>query len=286
MLAQNIAMVGDGSNSQDYLEKIFAVVSDAVLITNSSGKIEKINGATVELFGYQETELIGHKLSLIFAKQARARNLLPRILLSQNDVEIVCETKTGEKLELAFSFTPIAPDNEDTPDFICIGRDITSVKQLETRLQQKEKRDRLLGWLTQQILFSSNLEEILNRSSVEVRQFFACSRVLIYQFESHIVAQSHEDDTTNLPEQVAHSLYAEQSDIYVLEDLAVAELEQEYGEYLTQFQVGAELVVPIWHGEKLWGVLVAHQCGSSRKWEQWEIDTMGNLPPSLVLLLK
>ncbi len=51
--------------SQNYLENIIASMTDAMLVTTSSGKIKIVNKATLYLFGYDKAELVGKDISII-----------------------------------------------------------------------------------------------------------------------------------------------------------------------------------------------------------------------------
>ena len=55
------------------------------------------------------------------------------------------------------------------------------------------------------------------------------------------------------------------SDIYQLQD-------QCHTDVLAKFQVRANLVMPLFYGEQLWGLLCVHQCSASRHWTQSEIN--------------
>jgi diguanylate cyclase (GGDEF)-like protein len=50
-----------------------------------------------------------------------------------------------------------------------------------------------------------------------------------------------------------------------------------YVDLLAQFQVKANLVVPLLQGEKLWGLLVAQHCTQPRQWQLWEIELLKQL---------
>ncbi|HLF10065.1 MAG TPA: EAL domain-containing protein, partial [Gammaproteobacteria bacterium] len=45
--------------SRDYLDRLLASMSEALLITDANGKIERANAAAIEMFGYREDELLG-----------------------------------------------------------------------------------------------------------------------------------------------------------------------------------------------------------------------------------
>jgi PAS domain S-box-containing protein len=64
-----------------------------------------------------------------------------------------------------------------------LAEDITPYKQAEESLRQQTKQARLLSGMCLSIRQSLNLEEILNTTVSEVRQFLACDRVLILQLQ-------------------------------------------------------------------------------------------------------
>ncbi len=54
---------------------------------------------------------------------------------------------------------------------------------------------------------------------------------------------------------------------------------------LAQFQVQANLVVPLLQGTKLWGLLCIHQCSAPRQWQQLEIDFVNQIANHLGVAL-
>jgi PAS domain S-box-containing protein len=55
---------------------------------------------------------------------------------------------------------------------------------------------------------------------------------------------------------------------------------------LAQFQVRANLVVPIIQREQLWGLLIAHHCCAPRQWQNLEIDLLKELATHLGIALQ
>ena len=125
----------------DYIDKIINSLGDVLLVTGTSGNIKKVNQAAQELFGYTESELIGKSLSLITAEEEllRKASQLPPALKSEYwpQVKVVCETKIGLKLIVAFScstFETIGSqyaDSEVIQDFVYIGKDITKQQRIK-----------------------------------------------------------------------------------------------------------------------------------------------------------
>jgi len=44
-------------------------------------------------------------------------------------------------------------------------------------------------------------------------------------------------------------------------------------------------MTPIWHGQKMWGLLLAHQCSSPRQWQVWEQELLVSLSTQLAIAI-
>lgn len=113
--------------SSQYLTQIIKSMADALFVTTPSAVIKIVNKAAQILFGYSESELIGQPISLIvtdrnFISQIHQPN--PLIQKFSNPIEVVCQSKTGEKITVAFSCSAIESDVEDQQDVIYIGREL------------------------------------------------------------------------------------------------------------------------------------------------------------------
>jgi adenylate cyclase len=122
-----------------YVEKIISSMAEALLVTTASGKIQKVNQAAIDLFGYQEAELVGQQIDAIAAGGESLQAIGQQLQLSQANAEIICRAKTGEKLTVAFSCTAIPTDFKSISeaitvrDFLYVGRDITDIEQARKR---------------------------------------------------------------------------------------------------------------------------------------------------------
>jgi signal transduction histidine kinase len=56
--------------------------------------------------------------------------------------------------------------------------------------------------------------------------------------------------------------------------------------FLQSIQVRANLVVPIQIGDQLWGLLIAHQCGSPRNWQDAEINLLQQLADKAAIAIQ
>ncbi|MCA1993783.1 MAG: GAF domain-containing protein, partial [Coleofasciculus sp. S288] len=169
---------------------------------------------------------------------------------------------------------------------VCIVRNITESKQAEEALQQQCIRERLVGAIAQRIHQSLDLEEILNTTVAEVRQFLHTDRVLIYRVWSDGTGSAVTEAVVpglptvmgrTFPEEVfpqeSQHLYC-QGRILAIEDIEQADVPPCLAEFVQQFGVKAKLVVPILQDEALWGLLIAHHCSSPRQWQPFEIDLL------------
>ena len=176
--------------------------------------------------------------------------------------------------------------------------EIAQRQQAEATLQQQFQKERLIAQSAQRIRQSLNLEDILNTTVAEVRQFLACDRAIIFRFEpdwSGVVAVESVDErwTPILGAKFYDHCFEidyvqpyQKGRIQVLEDIYTAGLSPCHIDLLAQFQVRAKLVVPILQGEQLWGLLVAYHCSGPRQWQQFEIDLLKVLSTQVAIALQ
>ncbi|ABA23376.1 multi-sensor hybrid histidine kinase [Trichormus variabilis ATCC 29413] len=162
-------------------------------------------------------------------------------------------------------------------------------KQAQEALQQQIERQRLVMAIAVRIRESLRLNEVLNTTVAEVRQFLQADRVFIYRFAPNysgcVVVESVGDNwRAVLNAQVEDTYFMEthgekyrQGGLQAIADIYAEDISECHRDLLIQFQVKANLVVPILQGEKLWGLLVTNQCGTSRHWQSWEIDLLQQL---------
>jgi PAS domain S-box-containing protein len=97
--------------------------------------------------------------------------------------EFVSYSQDGSECWIELDLAPVANEMGDYTHWISIERDISERKRVEVALKQQTEREQLLVMMAQRIRSSLNLEEILNTTVAEVRQFLQTQRVFIYRFE-------------------------------------------------------------------------------------------------------
>ncbi|MEH1863727.1 MAG: response regulator [Nostoc sp.] len=180
---------------------------------------------------------------------------------------------------------------------LAVNRAIATV-QIRTQLQQQIKRERLTRQISQQIHQSLELDEILQTTVTEVRQFLQTDRVIVFQLDSDgngiVVAESVVGEwRTVLSTQIYDPCFADgciepyqQGRVMAKSDIYDGSLALCHVEFLAQFQVRANLVVPILRDDRLWGLLIAHHCTAARSWQLMEIELLQQLAIHLGIALQ
>ncbi|ELR97514.1 diguanylate cyclase domain-containing protein [Gloeocapsa sp. PCC 73106] len=160
---------------------------------------------------------------------------------------------------------------------------------LKQQLKKQNIRERLVMEVAQKIRQSLNLEEIMETTVTEVRHLLQADRVFLYQFNADwsgtvVVESVSESELSILGDLIDDPCFREQyikhyrqGRIKAIADVTKEELASCHLELLTRYQVKSNLVLPIVHQEKLWGLLIVHQCRETRQWEPQEVTLLSQL---------
>ncbi|MBD2770585.1 PAS domain-containing protein, partial [Iningainema tapete] len=189
--------------------------------------------------------------------------------------------------------------------------------ELRNQLQKSVEKERFLNQIIQQIYKSSSFQEILQTTVNEVRQFLQTDRVIIFRLyadaNGQVIAESvgaqwqpilnysmtdpclaedyierYRQGLLNLDTTAVNS-YIEryrQGLVTVKRDIFDGSIDQCHVELLAQFQVRANLVVPILHDNYFWGILIAHHCAAPRNWQQSDIDLLQELATHISIAIR
>lgn len=196
---------------------------------------------------------------------------------------------------------PIKNEQGEVYRIAGIAEDITQRKQAELKLQEQAVQEQLLREISQRIRQSLDLQTIFHISCQEIRQVLQADRVGIFRFypdsghdDGEFVAESVINGFPSALEIRIHdhcfgdnyaNLYA-QGRYFVVDDIYHNGLENCHTDVLAQFEVKANLVMPLLCGEELWGLLCIHQCSSTRHWQQSEVDLSQQLANQLAIAIQ
>ena len=181
------------------------------------------------------------------------------------------------------------------------------------RIAQAAERERTVTRIIDKIRQSLDIHNIFRTTTYELRQLLKADRVVIYRFNPHwggdFVAESVAPGWRSLLEaqrqdnSLQHNFTEEEGcvvkdipspgsttvDTFLqntkgsslrdkhylqVDDVYAAEFSACYMELLDKFQARAYITVPVYQGDKLWGLLAAYQNSGSRHWQAEEIEIM------------
>lgn len=169
--------------------------------------------------------------------------------------------------------------------------------EVEAELRRQNLRSQLFTDISLKIRESLQLEEILQTTVTEVQKLLHADRVLIFRLwadgSGTVVQESVLPGCSvvlgkNIIDPCLRDGYVEkyrQGRVSAIEDIEDGEIELCHQEFLQQFGVKANLVVPILLREGIWGLLIAHQCSAPRKWNSFEVELLQQLATQIGIAL-
>jgi signal transduction histidine kinase len=145
------------------------------------------------------------------------------------------------------------------------------------------------------------LSTVFEIATEEIRKFIRADRVGIFKFypesnfdDGEFVAESVADGFSSAMEVHIHdhcfgenyaAAYA-QGRMQVVNDIDNAGLTDCHRDILAQFQVRANLVIPLLCGRDLWGLLCIHQCAHTRQWQEHEVNLIQEIASQLAIAIQ
>ncbi|MHC5676446.1 GAF domain-containing protein [Nostoc sp.] len=165
------------------------------------------------------------------------------------------------------------------------------VEQVQTKsdqLAQIVEQEKVFTKIVNRIRQSLDVESVFKTTTQEVRQSLKCDRVCVYHFNpdwgGEFVSESVGNSWTKLVgpdiKTVLDDTYLQETkggryvrgENFVVNDIYQIGLTPCHIEILEQFEAKAYIIVPIFFGDKLWGLLAAYQNSYPREWQTWEVN--------------
>ena len=281
--------------------KAFSCSPDSITIsTLSEGRFIEVNDSFVKLSGYEPDQVIG-KTSFELNLWVRDRdrlNLLEELQATGvvRNLEFEFRQKSGEIITTLVSAEVI--DLDGNKSILAVHHDITERKQVEAQLRLCGERDRLLAKTLVRIRSSLNLEQILQTTVTEVRQFLQADRVFIGLNNANLgVRTLAESVDPKYPSILGWSTNDEaylqelrnllkDNLVRVVEDITKISVSPKVKAHYRKFQSKATLAVPIMLNNELFGALIANQCSGSRHWQPIEIDLLQQMSEQVAIAIQ
>ncbi|NUN64783.1 response regulator [Pseudanabaena biceps] len=183
---------------------------------------------------------------------------------------------------------------------------------LFSRLHRSRQQETLISEIALRIRQSLDLEKIYTAIVRDVKDFLTADRTVIYKFNPNlsgtIVAEAVDSPwDASINTNIIDTCFREnkggiyrQGRIFAANDILNANLTPCHIELLQRFQVKANLVVPILlpksleslediyteENATLWGLLIVHQCSTTRNWEDVEARLLQQLSVQLAIAIQ
>ncbi|MEO0867779.1 MAG: GAF domain-containing protein, partial [Cyanobacteria bacterium J06642_11] len=177
------------------------------------------------------------------------------------------------------------------------------IHELRLQSQQETTRDRIITNVVKNIRTTSDINAIFESTVQAIRQYMNTDRVAVFKFHpgsnngsGEIIAESVRKNFVSAKEvPVEDHCFDEggktdqdyrQGGYWATSDIYAAGLPECHINTLAQFQVRANLVVPLLKSGKLWGLFCIHECQGPRSWQEQEIAFVRRIAARLDVALQ
>ncbi|WP_199314415.1 PAS domain S-box protein [Planktothrix sp. FACHB-1365] len=299
----------DLRESEERYRSVIAAMGEGVVLQQADGQIVACNQSAERILGLSSDQMMGRTSidsrwwaiqhdGTDFPGENHPAMVTLRTGEPQFDVIMGVHKPDGDLTWISINSQPLFHSDQFQPYAVVTSfSDISIRKQAEEALKQQGERERMIYTITQRIRESLDLDEILQTTVAEVRQFLQTDRVIIYRFNADwsgvIVKESVGAGWKSILNLEITDTYFvqnqnksfEQHTVKATSDIYTANLDYCHLELLEKLQVRAKLVVPILQNQGLWGLLVAHHCGGSREWYALEIELLRQLAVQLAIAI-
>ena len=273
---------------------------NAVVITDSNGRIEWINEGFTKISGYTREEVIGRKPGSIL--QHRGDNQPARQYMREKlqagqgfETELLNYGKNGRPYFVHIECQPLVDSSGKINGFMAIERDITHTRRSSDLLAAVAS--------TSTTLLSNRLEPaVYGEILKELGSAANADRCYVFRLHDHPVLGT--PAISQCAEWTSDSA-SPQMENPALQNFALEE--SGYGRWLRELEAGREItgvleefppeeqpmliaqeirslaVVPIFAAGQLWGFLGFDACNDDRVWEKWEMSILRSAAANLGL---
>ncbi len=200
--------------------------------------------------------------------------------------------------------TPRQWNNNEIALLYQVGTELTlnlQSHELRQQGQQEVIREQLLTGLVNNIREAANIHQVFESTTRSIRHYLQTNRVAVFQFhpDTHhgsgeIIAENVSADVVSAKDvQIKdHCFGGKMAEAYkkgrfwAAADIYEQGLPPCHIDILAQFQVRANLVVPLLKAGQLWGLFCIHHCVGPRQWKETEIAFVQRIAAQLNVALQ
>ena len=165
-----------------------ASIGDAVIATDSQGRVTFLNPVATALTGWAEAEALGQDITAVFPivnehTRQVVENPITRVLREGTVVGLANHTillaRDGVEHPIDDSGAPIRDVQGHLVGVVLVFRDITARKQAEAELERRRQETTLLAELAQELSASLDLDTVLQRIVTGAQPLCGSARTLL-----------------------------------------------------------------------------------------------------------
>ncbi len=238
----------------------------------------------------KEVELTAYKAQLLDKFQIKASLSIPILFAGEVwgllGIQSCAKARQWEESEISLLTQVTAEFSHKLHSF-----------ELQRKLEQQAQEFKSISKVIDKIQLASSLDKVFRTTTQEVREIIKCDRLAVYRFDAdwsgEFVAESvangwvplvgpgiktvwedtHLQETKGGRYRQHESLVA--NDIYKMNHAPC------HVEILEQFQVRAYVIVPVFSGQKLWGLLGAYQNSGTYEWREEQVKLLRQIAINL-----
>jgi diguanylate cyclase (GGDEF)-like protein/PAS domain S-box-containing protein len=195
-IAEQIQAKEDLQRSRNQLSITLDSIGDGVIVTDAIAKITRINPQAEKLTGWSEKEALGRDFHEVFhivnSKTGESvPNPVYRVIKTGETQGLESDTilvaRDGTKRHIADSAAPIRDYNDKIFSVIMVFSDVTERKDAEESLKYQLGFQKMLAEVSNafSILPSDQLEESIQHSLRQIREFFQIEKSYVFQFSEN-----------------------------------------------------------------------------------------------------
>ncbi len=170
------------SQEQALFEQLFEFSPDAIVVTDSEGRITNANAQVQRAFGYTREELVGQPVETLIPERFRgvhpnhrqAYNAQPSVRPMGVGLELYGLRKDGTEFPVDIMLSPI--ETAEGRVTFSVIRDISERKRMEEALRQSEQQLRALFEFSPDAIIASDQEGQITQANARVESFFGYTR--------------------------------------------------------------------------------------------------------------
>ncbi|MEM9542500.1 MAG: ATP-binding protein [Cyanobacteria bacterium P01_E01_bin.42] len=284
-------------------DRIFTTIGEAIAISDlqqPNSPLIYCNKAFEKMTGYSRSEAIGKSFFSLQGQETEENTIveLRKTIREGREcrTKLKANRKNSKELWSELTLFPLVNEQGDLTHYLSVQKEIAPLR--EEKFDILIEQERLLGNIARRIQGNLNLQEILNFAVEEVREILQCDRVIFYRFNpgfsGTVVAESvgmgwKQSLDANVTDNCFTTHMAElyqKGRVRAIDDIYDAGLTECHIKLLEDFEIKANLIIPVVENQQLWGLLIGNQCRGMRHWQNWEIELCEELSVQIAIAIR